>query len=812
MATQNSQILISGKDETKQAFDSVRANAQNLQRTVSEMQTVMRGWLGAEVVQRTIEFGKASLDARIEVDKLRVVLGQSVGAENVAREIAYLRSEAERLGTPFTKATQAYGLLAAASKETALEGQGTRDIFKAISEASTVLHLSASDTEGALRAVGQMMSKGKVSAEELRGQLGERLPGAFQIAARAMGVTTAELDKMLTTGNLMADEFLPKFAAQIRKEFAGSLSDASKSVQADVNRLQNAWDQLKQTSSQGLIGDAAVASVKFLTKAVSDMNTEMERTARIGGSWFDNILARSAGDPVGETLFGKFATGAAADARSRRADDLLKNRFDPTRAADEAKRQNAFPGRDQAVRAAAAAGTEWDKLSTKFRTAEQKQADLRKEITDTGTAAGKSAAEIEKLIAAATPKGPAGKKAGKSAEEAAFDTFIGTLKSEAATASKAMADLQLEVDTFGLGDQGKQAALIERLRDQREGLAMVSRSGDADAQQGLSSLTTRIAAEERRLELMREMDSLERQSADRAEAQAATAKIISDAQQSATRVREQVEQLTQENATRGLLKSQIEEMTIARMAERLEMIRAGGGSQEYADKLQQEIEYRKQLRDAMRDKELAGGGGDAMAKQLKDATSAADQFGLTMSSRLEESIIHFKSLGDVVKSVGQDIAQMIIRQNVTKPLAGFISGGMGTLAGLFGNTAPVVSNGWTSQEGGDSGSGWAGMLASMIRAFGGGGRAGGGFVNAGQIHPVSENGPELLYSGGKSYLLPGASGGMVQPMAAGGGGMTANVSIQIDARTDSAQVEAMARRGVKQALAEVHAARSRGEL
>ena len=35
MATQNSQILITGKDETKQAFDSVRTNAQNLQRSVS---------------------------------------------------------------------------------------------------------------------------------------------------------------------------------------------------------------------------------------------------------------------------------------------------------------------------------------------------------------------------------------------------------------------------------------------------------------------------------------------------------------------------------------------------------------------------------------------------------------------------------------------------------------------------------------------------------------------------------------------------------------------------------------------------------
>ena len=42
-------------------------------------------------------------------------------------------------------------------------------------------------------ALAQMASKGTVQAEELRGQLGERLPGAFKIAAAAMGVTQAEL-------------------------------------------------------------------------------------------------------------------------------------------------------------------------------------------------------------------------------------------------------------------------------------------------------------------------------------------------------------------------------------------------------------------------------------------------------------------------------------------------------------------------------------------------------------------------------------------------------------------------------------------
>ena len=81
----------------------------------------------------------------------------------------------------------------------------------AVSKAATTLGLSSSEADGALLAVSQMMSKGTVQAEELRGQLGERLPGAFQIAARAMGVSTSELGKMLEAGQVIAEDFLPQY-------------------------------------------------------------------------------------------------------------------------------------------------------------------------------------------------------------------------------------------------------------------------------------------------------------------------------------------------------------------------------------------------------------------------------------------------------------------------------------------------------------------------------------------------------------------------------------------------------------------------
>jgi hypothetical protein len=90
-----------------------------------------------------------------------------------------------------------------------------------------------------------MISKGNVQAEELRGQLGERLPGAFQIAARAMGKTTQELNKMLDNGEVLASELLPALAREIRQTFGSGVPDAVDSAQAALGRFQTAWFELE---------------------------------------------------------------------------------------------------------------------------------------------------------------------------------------------------------------------------------------------------------------------------------------------------------------------------------------------------------------------------------------------------------------------------------------------------------------------------------------------------------------------------------------------------------------------------------------
>jgi tape measure domain-containing protein len=190
-------------------------------------------------------FVREALDAAIAVERIQGALRVATGTiEGAGDAFQFVREESERLGLLLRPTAQAFGRLSAAAKGTALEGQATRDIFTSVAEAATVLNLSAEQTQGTLTALEQIISKGKVSAEELRGQLGERLPGAFQIAARSIGVTTAELDKMLVSGALTAEELLPALAAELKNTFGPEVETASQNTLSQINRLKNAVFEL----------------------------------------------------------------------------------------------------------------------------------------------------------------------------------------------------------------------------------------------------------------------------------------------------------------------------------------------------------------------------------------------------------------------------------------------------------------------------------------------------------------------------------------------------------------------------------------
>lgn len=262
------------------AFTKAPAGAQ---KTTSALATFARsfgalsGALGAfSVASFAAETAKAGLQLNNLDTRLQTVFGSTQAA---AREFEFIRATAARLSLDLQATGNAYSSLAAASKGTNLEGQATREIFSAVAEAGGKLKLSADQVEGALLAVSQIVSKGTVSAEELRGQLGERLPGAFQIAARAMGVTTAELGKMLEQGAIASDVFLPKFAAELRKTFGTSAQTEIRNYTSGFTDLRRESELLSKSFFTPLVdGSSSLASgLSQVIKLAGDALTAFDR-------------------------------------------------------------------------------------------------------------------------------------------------------------------------------------------------------------------------------------------------------------------------------------------------------------------------------------------------------------------------------------------------------------------------------------------------------------------------------------------------------------------------------------------------------
>ena len=220
--------------KTKDIFDKLEAQIGKIGPAI----------LGIFAFEKIKQFTAALVNTTIQFESMRKAIDFASGsAEMGNKNFEFIRQTAQKLGLDLRGAVEGYKTFASAANLAGQSSQETNRQFAAVAKAAQVMGLSAEDTKGAFLALGQMMSKGNVQAEELRGQLGERLVGAFGIAAKAMGVTTQELNKMLQKGQVLAADFLPKFATELENTF-GKGNDQVTTLAASQNRFNSSIDQL----------------------------------------------------------------------------------------------------------------------------------------------------------------------------------------------------------------------------------------------------------------------------------------------------------------------------------------------------------------------------------------------------------------------------------------------------------------------------------------------------------------------------------------------------------------------------------------
>ena len=282
-------ITLTAKDNVTYTLKKIQGEMEAMARSVrtfgDNFASLATLGFGTGLAVSLYEIGKASVEAQMQVERLDKAFGAIYGnAAQAQQQLDFIRKTSRELGQEFYSTAEAAKTFFAAGQGTSLSSQ-LNEIYTGFSKAGAALALPAERMQSIFVALGQMLSKGKVQAEEMRTQLGEHLPGAFQIAAKAMGMTTAELDKFMADGKLLAEDLLPAMAEALEEKYGRAAESAADTVQGSINRLSTAWTDFKANLLESDLVIAALnaigAAVERINKALGDERQQKSLTQRM---------------------------------------------------------------------------------------------------------------------------------------------------------------------------------------------------------------------------------------------------------------------------------------------------------------------------------------------------------------------------------------------------------------------------------------------------------------------------------------------------------------------------------------------------
>lgn len=272
----------------------------------------------------------ATAEYSANLDKLRIALkGVTTSSEEYQQGLSFVQESTERFAIPQEILTRQFTKLQASVQGAGGNLDDTKTAFNGIVAAVRATGGSLADVDAALTATAQVFSKGKVSAEELRQQIGERLPGAFTLFAESMGLTPAELDKALEQGKVSLQDF-QGFAKAIFDRYGKNAEAIAKSPKAAGDQLQVQLQQLQESVGRLLQPIGAFFQQTF-GAIVRDITRATNALARFLNLSFDE------------------AKLAAAQTRFEAAQAILDNPAAKTR-----ERQRALRSREEARKVIAA--------------------------------------------------------------------------------------------------------------------------------------------------------------------------------------------------------------------------------------------------------------------------------------------------------------------------------------------------------------------------------------------------------------------------------------------------------------------------
>jgi tape measure domain-containing protein len=213
----------------------------------SNLSSIVKGFVSIELASKALTGIKNLFLLEERFNALKMPLKnvtEATGDYGVA--LGFITKLADQTGQDLFVLGDSYKGLYASAKQAGIATSEINNIFKSVVDAGSALKLSNEQVSLSLKAVDQMMNKGTISSEELKGQLGEQLPGAYGMMAKAaqdaglsVSGSTQELGKLLDEGKLASAEVLPFFAKRMEEAFGKNAEANINTISGSANRFNN---------------------------------------------------------------------------------------------------------------------------------------------------------------------------------------------------------------------------------------------------------------------------------------------------------------------------------------------------------------------------------------------------------------------------------------------------------------------------------------------------------------------------------------------------------------------------------------------
>ena len=269
-----------------------------------------------QAVDNLGQYAAAVATTVAEVNKARVALaGVTRDSADYGVALAAATDASNKFLLPISDATRQFARLQASVAGAGYQTDTTKKVFDGIAAAIVATGGKTEDLNGALLATAQVFSKGKVTAEELRGQIGERLPGAFTVFAQSIGKTPAQLDDALQKGEISLSDFV-KFTEELTKRYGKTAEILATAPENAGARLQVALQdaQVRYAGFFQVVGAGFQDGITDILNFVRENESGIKRVVTVFAIGFNTLAG----------LIGKF-TGFLVNAFNKAFTHLLGN-------------------------------------------------------------------------------------------------------------------------------------------------------------------------------------------------------------------------------------------------------------------------------------------------------------------------------------------------------------------------------------------------------------------------------------------------------------------------------------------------------